>query len=444
MGNIIHWIVVRVKTTTRITRGDKSRWISQLLGYLLVLLLPTMNFWPVGKPISPNVLPIYVTPGLYVTDLIALSLVLLGLGHVLRNKQAIHDLTAANKLLLILPVLLIVLLAFLTSPAAISPALARYTALRWLMAASLCLALVVLNIPVKRMVPVFLVGMAIQAGVGVGQAIHQAPLNLPGELALSINQSRAAVVIIEGSSWLRAYGLTFHPNVLGGFLCSALILGVPLLDRWWLRVVWWMAALGLLLSFSRSAWLAAAIVLPATILLVYLYSSGLRRPLRFTLIPVGIIILIGIIMFANQLTTRLNPWESISEIGSISGRGQMLSIALDAIYSHPLAGIGAGNFPLVMQMYKTIDLPHYVHNVSFLLAAEIGIFGGLIWYWLWLVPILKIKRFMVRKRIFALVLIAAWFSWGVISLWDSYPWALESGRLFSIMLLTWITQECLS
>jgi hypothetical protein len=208
--------------------------------------------------------------------------------------------------------------------------------------------------------------------------------------------------------------------------------------------MWWLVGLGLVLSFSRSAWLAAGLILPPTIVWVYWRSPSLRRPLLWTLVPACVCVIIGIVLLKNQILTRLNPLQSISEYTSLSERGHLISIALDDIRGHLLTGIGAGNFPLSMLAYETLDPPHYVHNVPLLLAAEVGILGGLIWCWLWLVPSMTLVRFWQSDNIFPVVLIATWFAWCSISLWDSYPWALESGRLFSITLLAWITKECIS
>jgi hypothetical protein len=425
--------------------GENGRsWTSRWAVSILVLLIPFSVFWPVGRPIAAMILSMYGTPGLYLTDLVVIPVLLLALLGI-SLKQNREKIVFHKKILLLgIPIFILVILALLTSPMAISPALARYTALRWLLAVSLYLALVFLDIPVKQMVEIFMIGLAIQALVGLGQVIYQGPLNMPGELALNINQSRAAVINIEGIPWLRAYGLTFHPNVLGGILCCGLLLGLPLLERKLMRVVWWLIGLGLFLSFSRSAWLGVVVTLPATIVWVYWRSPKLRRPLLWTLIPFSLVAIFGIALLKNQIFTHLNPLQTFSEFTSISERGQLITIALADIREHLFTGIGAGNFPLSMLDYKTLDPPHYVHNVSLLLAAEVGIFGGLIWYWLWLIPTFTIERFWLSNKIWPVVLIAAWFAWGLIALWDSYPWALESGRLFTIMLLAWISKECIS
>ncbi len=421
-----------------------GNWANQWIGSLLVLFIPFSLYWPLGVPIAVAILPMYVTPGLYLTDIFAFAVILLGLVRIALKKNPISFISYKKIALVGIPLVILVCLAWLSSPWAISPTLARYTALRWLLAFCLYLALLSLDIPTEQMVKVFLVGLAVQALVGVGQVINQGPLSLPGELALTTDQFRAAVVNVGGTSWLRAYGLTFHPNVLGGFMCAGLLLGLPLLEKWYMRLVWWLVGLGLVLSFSRSAWMAAVIILPLTIAWVYWKSPVLRRPLLQTLVPACIAGLVILFLLQDQLLTRLNPLQSISEFTSLSERGQLIVIAIASIREHWLTGIGAGNFPLAMTAYETLDPPHYVHHIPLLLAAEVGVLGGFLWYWLWLAPVLSIQSFWHTTKIWPAVLIAAWFAWCIISLWDSYPWALESGRLFSVTLLAWISKECIS
>jgi hypothetical protein len=423
--------------------GNERSRVGRWIGSILVLLIPFSIYWPLGESISARILPMYVTPGLYLTDLAVVPVLMLGVAGIVLKRYRNKIVFNKRIFLLGIPLLILVILAFLTASYAISPDLARYTALRWLLAIGLYLAVISLDIPIKLMIQVFIIGMAVQALVGLGQVIHQGPLNLPGELALNIHQARAAVINIGGTSWLRAYGLTFHPNVLGGFLCSGLLLGLPFLERRFMRIMWWMVGLGLMLSFSRSAWIATALVLPPTVVWVYWRSPALRRPLLWTLVPAFIVIMAVTVLLKDQILTRLNPLQNISEYTSITERGHLIIIAFTDIREHLLTGIGAGNFPLSMLAYETLDPPHYVHNVPLLLAAEVGIVGGLIWYWLWLVPTLTLGRIWYSNKVIPLVLIAAWFAWCFIGLWDSYPWALESGRLFSITLIAWVSKECI-
>jgi O-antigen ligase len=317
----------------------------------------------------------------------------------------------------------------------LSPTLAGYSALRWLLAVGVYLSLAQGDLLLERWVQVFLVGLGLQAIVGLGQVIHQGPLGLPGELALEPARSGAAILTVGGRRWLRAYGLTLHPNVLGGFLAIGLVLGLPLLKRFRMRILWWLLGLGLLVSFSRSAWLATALVLPPVAGWLAWRRPSLRRPLGTTLASAALVALIGGVLFAGQFASRLGRTATVTESRSLSERGELIAIALDVITNRPLTGVGAGNFPLAVAATDTPALPQPVHNVPLLLAAEVGVLGGGLWIWLWLTPGLALQHFWRRHAPWMVILIGAWFALGTISLWDSYPWALNAGRLLTATVL---------
>ena len=71
-------------------------------------------------------------------------------------------------------------------------------------------------------------------------------------------------------------------------------------------------------------------------------------------------------------------------------------------------------------------------NVPMLLASEIGMLGGILWYILWIAPTLWAGRVAWGEDAWLVVLLAAWFALGLIGLWDSYPWSLEAGWLLAV------------
>ena len=75
----------------------------------------------------------------------------------------------------------------------------------------------------------------------------------------------------------------------------------------------------------------------------------------------------------------------------------MIEIALNSI-SDPLTGLGAGNFPVAMKSFISLDPPQYVHNVMLLLSSEIGIAGGMIWLWLWIFPMIMLEPRLREKN----------------------------------------------
>lgn len=429
---------------TFLHRYIRIDWFHPIVAGFLAWIVPFSFFWPLGQPISNLVLPVYVTPGVFFTDLAVGLVLLIGLCSFSSQVLASPATLLGKVKFITLTLLALVILAGVSTPFARSPALAAYTTLRWFLAVVLFFSLNRLNFKTRQFVTLLIIGLSIQAVVGIAQVINQGPLHLPGELALAITQPRAAVIYLKNVSLLRAYGFTFHPNVLGGYLCAGMLLSLPLLTSKWARPLWWLMGLGLLLTLSRSAWLAAALTLPLSILWLNKRFPELRRPILWTLLPAMIGILIAGVVLFDEIFARLNPFQSYSEFTSIIGRGQLIAISLDIIRMRPLTGIGAGNFPLVMLDYKTLDPAHYVHNVPLLLASEVGLLGGFLWYWIWLAPAVKIASCWKSCQPWFFILVMTWFSWCVISLWDFYPWGLESGRLFSVILLALIAREFIS
>ncbi|MBI3732923.1 MAG: O-antigen ligase family protein [Chloroflexi bacterium] len=422
--------------------GDRRAALVRWAGYALVLLIPFSVYWPLTPPVATGVLPLYVTPSLYPSDV---AVVLLVLADVLvlrrRGLRAWPAHLRPGSRAITLPLLALVSLAWLTAPTALLPTFAAYSALRWSISVGVYWALVRADLPVKRVPVIFLVGLGIHALVGVGQVLAQGPLGLPAELALAPERSGAAVVAVGGDRWLRAYGLMFHPNVLGGFLAVGLLASLPMLGHRAMRLLWWLLWLGLLVSFSRSAWLATAIVLPPTAGWLVWRQSALRRPIVMSAVGAALILLIAGLVLGAQVQTRLQLASDASESRSLAERGQLLAIALDVIRAHPATGVGAGNFPLALATAPIPMVLQFVHNVPLLLAAEVGILGGLLWLWLWLAPALGLERVWRGADPWPVVMTGAWLGLGIIALWDSYPWTLESGRLLTMMVLALVSRD---
>ncbi len=104
----------------------------------------------------------------------------------------------------------------------------------------------------------------IQSIIAILQVLKQRSIGLGflGEYLLDPAWSGISIVYAQGVRTLRAYGLSDHPNILGGCLAFSLVL----LVSWQILkkretgalniTIILMGMVGLLLTFSRSAWLA--------------------------------------------------------------------------------------------------------------------------------------------------------------------------------------------
>lgn len=416
-----------------------TRRMLQGLTYALALLMPFSVFFAISSPVDVNVFALYAQPGFYLSDLPLAFLLVITLTTEIRWRRGPLPITVA--------LLVICILAFVSVPEAYAPPFTVYVAVRWLLAFYLYLWFLQRLTPARSLVLTFAGGLSIHAIVGIFQVAFQGPLNLPGEFALRPEIPGAAVLLVDGARLLRAYGLAFHPNVLGGFLAIGLLLLMPWLERLPAVGLWWLMWTALWLTFSRSAWLAVGLTMPLALIACFIKRPQTRHVL--ILAASGALgLFLGFLLVANDhVRTRLSPIanrlpalseelpETALETRSLSERAELVDLALDIIEQRPFGGIGAGNFPLTMPRLRPQLPAQSVHSVPLLLASEIGIPGALLWLF---INILVLARFIVlwRKAEAALLCaMCAWMALALIALFDSYPWALNSGLLLTAMVL---------
>ena len=282
---------------TAIMRGVTWALLSRWTTYLFLLLMPFSVFWPMEIPLTGGVLPLYVTPGIHLSDLALVVMLLIGIVTV--RRWGPFELSG--------PLVGLGLLVLIAAPWAIIPRLAGYMALRWLIAFAVYLWFVQKTVPVERMVQCFVAGLCLHVIVGLVQVVVQHPLGLPGELTIPANATWASVVSLPDSRWLRAYGLTFHPNVLGGYLAVGLLLSMPLLYRWSMRIAWWGLWLGLFITFSRSAWVGAVLTVPVVMAWIAWRYPQQRRTLVISSFGAVLVLLACSLIWHQQLAVRLQP-----------------------------------------------------------------------------------------------------------------------------------------
>jgi hypothetical protein len=164
------------------------------------------------------------------------------------------------------------------------------------------------------------------------------------------------------------------------------LLLVMLFPSWWIgqpsplrraagTVVAVLTALIVIVDGSRMLWLALA-VSTAVLLIPHLFrrlrSRGVSRlPLLFgTLVALGVLVAGG---FGIGVIDRL------LNLQSLGWRYAMWAALADAWLAHPLAGLGPGSFPWVLQMTDYFQTnswaPRHPDSVLFQLVAEAGILG---------------------------------------------------------------------
>ena len=187
----------------------------------------------------------------------------------------------------------------------------------------------------------------------------------------------------ETGASARLGGATGDPNHLAAVLLPALVLSIfaqvavrSPFARLLLVSSTVTLAVGILLTESRGAIVAAGVTLVAMIVL-----SG---PVRARAVSGGLVVAAGGVLYY-ALVASSAALAHVTGFGSGSGRTNLWAVAIDAFKAHPIGGIGAGNFTVVEQAFaignvsltRTSDvvLNHVVHNSYLHVLAELGVVG---------------------------------------------------------------------
>jgi hypothetical protein len=251
--------------------------------------------------------------------------------------------------------------------------------------------------------------LSVQGAIGILQFIQQGSLGLDwfGELSLDPQGQAISVIEASGRRWLRAYGLTAHPNVLGGYLgisglvCLGAVLDLPARSRRWLWAALALGGIGLFVTFSRAAWLGALLGTVYLVLVTRLWervhwrAPRTRRALWIGGVLSAVLIAALLSVYGDLLVTRFFRLGSPLERMSIDDRVMDMRQAWSLIRDVPLKGAGSGYYLAALWAGVGEDRPpgiRKVHNVPLLAAAELGVFGAVLWLWLTLAPAIALAR----------------------------------------------------
>jgi len=416
----------------------------------LLLILPFWGHWVLfGQPIDP-VLYDYHEIVLYATDLFLWAA--LGGWLLSRLLHPSRPKLQWGPTLLLAPQIGLLALGVIGVPQAVDPVYAAYGVVR--LALMLAFYLMLVNAPVKRDLIVWplAAGIAVQGAVGVPQFLlgHSLGLKWLGETAIDAGTPGASVVMVGEGRWLRAYGLTQHPNVLGGLLMASfwVVIGHLLTQRGWRRIALLsLVAVGwgtLLVTFSRAVWLGTAVggVVLAGLLLFWPGAAGRpERPVSrsaVTLLAGVLVAVLLVFVLANWqlLRPRLGLVSQGVEIRSLDERVELNKAALTLIGLRPWLGVGVSNFSEALLRLTPVSVSRYrdyspVHNVLLLTTAELGLLGGLMWLVLLISPWLALwlRRRHLQMTPWWAGLNAALAALMVVSFLDHYLWSFQQGRL---------------
>lgn len=258
-----------------------------------------------------------------------------------------------------------------------------------------------------------------------------------------------SVVEDETSRLLRAYGGFPHPNIFGGWLAFGLACVAWLswrARRLSVAMLWGLIgsffASMLVLTFSRSAWLAAIVGLLVFFARAFLQSKKRTRQ-RISLAIGGLLIVLGATMTGwlvrDAVLTRTRQSDSRLETRSLDERAEGWENGLALLRNHLWVGVGPGSAALsiVREVRGTQDKPPIVpHNIWLLALTEMGIIG-------FVVLLAILLRFFLRSHRKSLWL----FGWPVVLMgvimgfFDHYLWSYWSGHVLAALMVIFFLKQ---
>jgi O-antigen ligase len=388
---------------------ESGGWASPTTAWSLVAALVTLGFWVVSLGASPR--RIRVGP-----------------------------------LFVALPVTGLLVVSWLGIAASIDPVLTAQTALVFALVTAL--GVYVLNEvdDFERLAIPLMAMIVVQAVVAIGQVVAQSSIGLTdlGEQILVPASGGISIVAADdGTALLRAYGLTDHPNILGGILAFALIIlasvrglaGHRSTGRW---VVFAIGVVVLFLTFSRAGWIAYAM---GTAVAVAMLAVMGDRPAvrRLLLASAGAALVCAplVVAFAPSIASRVNLAGPIgAETRSIEERFALAEGAIRIFLDRPLLGVGLGTLPEAMVVPEAgFNAQQAAHVVLLDVAAETGVVGAACYLVLLVAPWIALVRARTRwtpALVAASGVLAAVTTVGFL---DHYTWTTPAGLIWVAIAL---------
>jgi O-antigen ligase len=282
----------------------------------------------------------------------------------------------------------------------------------------------------------------IQSVAATGQSLAQTSLGLRslGEHLLDPETPGVSVVKLEdGTRFLRAYGLTDHPNILGGCIAFGLVLllAAALYGKGRLPAlasgIFLAAFPALIMTYSRSAWLS---LMAAGGFMVGCEALARRwDSVKRALVLGGMSAIVALpLIVQNHRVFQLRMDADAAAGDAVKERVFLLNAGNTLFVEHSGIGVGLGVSPLAMKnRFEYFPLNFQPPHFTVLTAAlETGVIGGVFYLLLLLAPgaafALRWRDWIHQPPLMgALALLLAL---SVVGLFDYYTWTYAPGRLW--------------
>lgn len=326
------------------------------------------------------------------------------------------------------------------------PALTTYHATRFSLLFLFFLFIVnEINSPVWVVAPIGL-QVLIQSIVAIGQSLLQGDLGLQFLGEQSLNPELLGTSVLEGTGvrFLRSYGLTDHPNILGGCLAFGLLILLAAFVyqkktfwSWIIAFVIIPASVAFLLTFSRAAWLSFLAGF-TFIVIAEIKKRNFSVLKRMSFLAFACLLALLPFIYTNfvYLRARFNVQNSFSdnrvERGSITEREQLFTAGYRIFVDYPLTGIGLGVSVIAIKERNPVFNLAYQppHFIVLLVGMETGLLGVLSYISIIVLPFFVAIKYWKQFLQSPLLLctFAILIELMIIGLFDHYLWTLPMGR----------------
>lgn len=263
------------------------------------------------------------------------------------------------------------------------------------------------------------------------------------------------------------YGLMGNRNVFGS--AEALLLPFAIYVLYKASTEWKiicgitmsMVIFSLILSQTRSAWLAGVSIPITSLILVMIFSKANRKKwiIATSAGIIGTAVLLVILFKSDEEGTlsksvkeramsllKKDTTKSSVGAGSTSDRMDVWKKTILLIKDKPVFGVGTSNWKIAIPAYGTEGLrwsdgfivPDRPHNVYLLLASENGIVGALLYFGVWiLVAIIGLKAIIQSKtedrRILCILMLAGLVAFAIDSMF-SFPTERIEHSLYMMLM----------
>lgn len=268
---------------------------------------------------------------------------------------------------------------------------------------------------------------AVQAVMGMVQFItqHVIASKWLGMAVQLPELSGASVVMTTAGRWLRAYAFLPHPNIAGGVMVLGLIAAAYLSKRYWqLAIVGGLVSFGLVLTFSRGAFISWCLLL-----VVLVIARRVRASFILTVLAT---IIISLTVYWPLVTSRTSTTQFTEQL-SISERQQQLEQFQTIFKTRWPFGVGLGQYTVTAEPISPLNYAQPIHNLFLMWLVELGILGTVLCFSLIAQPIWKLKYRLIDHP-------ASYLLLGVIFLgmFDHYWWTLPSFTILWCALIGWL------